>query len=416
MPIIQYLTKFTKKELRVLIILPVTDLATQILKVFQELSNGLHINTASAIGNRPLDTDLDTIFNKTSDSKLVNKADILIATPGKLVELITRVPEFNLKKVQVLVIDEVDRILNSELEYDWIDNLELSLYDRNQMNYCDCTASKQTEKLKYSQFNGCCLASYSSSRNIVKLLFSATLSNEKGKLDNLHLFEPLFFNFSTTSTLETAKSSSRYELPKTLVQRFISVQNDFKPPMIIYLMRILNYRKIICFIGRKEDAHRLYLLLSKYEEFKVLELSSQISSEQRDKLKDDFSQNKIDLIICTDILARGIDLQDVSCVINYESPHNVQAYVHRVGRTARAGKEGIAITFVDLSEKQRFSVIARKTIGNRNLSNSKLNYNSKKFKVITDGYQQLLDGLKDEVSIEKKKRNKNRFKIVNNLK
>lgn len=95
---------------------------------------------------------------------------------------------------------------------------------------------------------------------------------------------------------------------------------------------------MICFVGRKEDAHRLYLLLSKYEEFNVFELSSQINAEERDKLKNDFSDNKIDLIICTDILARGIDLQDVNYVINYEPPHNVQAYVHRVGRTARAGK------------------------------------------------------------------------------
>ena len=338
LPIVQFLSKFVSKELRVLIVLPVTDLASQIVKVLLELCNDLPINVASAIGNRPLDVDLQTIFKSGKDGRLTNKADILVATPGKLNELILNVPEFSLNKVQILVIDEVDRILNSELEHDWIGNLESSLYDHNdQMLDCDCSV-KRNEKFKYSQFNGCSLSHYSSSRNVVKLLFSATLSNEKGKLDILNLFEPLFFNFSTVTTLE--KPTSRFEFPKTLVQRFMNVSNDYKPAMIVYLMRILNYRKMICFVGRKEDAHRLFLLLGKYEEFSVFELSSQINAEERDKLKNDFSESKIDLIICTDILARGIDLQDVNFVVNYDTPSNAEAYVHRVGRTARAGKAG----------------------------------------------------------------------------
>lgn len=338
LPILQFLSKFVSKGLRVLIILPVTDLASQIVKVLQELCNDLPVNVASAIGNRPLDVDLRTIFNQQKDGRLTNKADILVATPGKLNELIMNVPEFSLSAVQVLVIDEVDRILNSELEHDWIGNLESSLYDHSgQVLDCDCSI-KQNAKFKYSQFNGCCLSHYSASRNVIKLLFSATLNNEKVKLDNLNLFEPLFFNFSTVNTLEKAKS--RFELPKTLTQRFMNVQNDYKPAMIVYLMRVLGYRKVICFVGRKEDAHRLFLLLSKYEEFSVFELSSQINAEERDKLKNDFSGSKIDLIICTDILARGIDLQDVNFVVNYDTPHNAEAYVHRVGRTARAGKTG----------------------------------------------------------------------------
>ena len=336
LPIIQHLLKFTNKELRVLIILPVTDLALQVHKVFHELCDDLHINVASAIGNRPLNVDLETIFYPKRDRILKNRAEILVATPGKLIELITNVPEFSLKNVQILVIDEVDRILNSELEHDWIDNLEMSLYDdRNQMLDCDCSI-KRNGKYKYSQFNGCCLNHHSSSRHIVKLLFSATLNTEKSKLDILNLFEPLFFNFSTVNALE--QPTSRFELPKTLTQRYISVQNDYKPAMIVYLMKVLNYRKVICFVGNKENAHRLFLLLSKYEEFNVIELSSQVDAEQRDRLKNDFSQDKIDLIICTDLLARGIDIQDVNYVINYEPPHNAQAYVHRVGRTARAGR------------------------------------------------------------------------------
>lgn len=254
LPIIQFLTKFVTKELRVLIILPVTDLALQMLKIFQELCDDFHINVASAIGNRPLDVDLQTIFYR-NDGELINKAEILIATPGKLIELITNVPEFSLKKVQVLVIDEVDRILNSELEHDWIDNLELSLYDRDQMLDCDCSV-KQIEKFKYSQFNGCCLSNYSSSRNVIKLLFSATLNNEKSKLDNLNLFEPLFFNFSTLTTLE--QPLSRFELPKTLVQRYISVKNDYKPAMIVYLIRVLKYRKRMYFNERSSPTFTFF--------------------------------------------------------------------------------------------------------------------------------------------------------------
>jgi len=415
LPIIQHLLKFSTKELRALIILPVTDLALQVYKVFNELCTDLHINVASAIGNRSLDTDLDSIFYPLKDNVRKNRAEILISTPGKLIELITNVTEFSLKNVQILVVDEVDRILNSELEHDWIDNLEMSLYDnRNEMLDCTCSI-KQMKKYKYTQFNGCCLSNYSSSRNIVKLLFSATLNNEKSKLDILNLFEPLYFNFSTVSTLK--QSSNRFELPKTLNQRFINVQTDFKPAMIVYLMRILNYRKVICFVGSKDNAHRLFLLLSKYhDEFNVFELSSQINAEQRDKLKNDFSLGEIDLIICTDILARGIDIQDVNCVINYEPPHNVQAYVHRVGRTARAGKQGTSITLVDSTEKQRFSVIARKTVGNRNLANFKLNYDHKKFDEIKESYVKMLSSLKDDVIAERKKKKKQRFKTVHNLK
>lgn len=409
LPIIQHLTKFVTKELRVLIILPITDLAKQVLRIFQELCTGLFINVASAIGNRPLETDLSTIFIK-KDNKLVNRADILIATPGKLIELITNVPEFSLRNVQILVIDEVDRILNSELEHEWIDSLESSLYDCNQQLNCDCQ-NKHNQKLKYSQFNGCCLANYSSSRNVVKLLFSATLNEEKSKLEVLNLFEPLFFNFSTVNSLNQAPT--RFELPKTLVQKHINVLNDFKPAMIVYLMKFLNFRKIICFIGSKEDAHRLNLLLGKYKEFKVFEMSSQIEPDERNRLKNDFSQGKIDLIICTDILARGIDLQDVRCVINYEPPHGIQAYVHRVGRTARANHEGTAITLVDPSEKKRFSVIARKTVGNRKVANYRLKYDEKLFKELCDSYVKLLGSLKEDVNLESKKSDKYRLKTIN---
>ena len=157
-------------------------------------------------------------------------------------------------------------------------------------------------------------------------------------------------------------------------------------------------------------------MLNNFKEFNIVELSSQISSERREKLKIDFSLGKIDLIICTDLMARGIDLQDVNCVINYEPPHSTEAYVHRVGRTARGNKSGRAITFIDQSEKQRFSIIARKTVGNRNISNHKLSYDNKKFRQLCDEYTKMLDNLKDDVSREEKQKKKHRFKLVNNLK
>uniref|UniRef100_A0A3Q1GY52 ATP-dependent RNA helicase DDX51-like n=1 Tax=Acanthochromis polyacanthus TaxID=80966 RepID=A0A3Q1GY52_9TELE len=111
---------------------------------------------------------------------------------------------------------------------------------------------------------------------------------------------------------------------------------------------------VLCFTNSRENAHRLYLLLELFGGIQVAEFSSRLSPGERKKTLKGFEQGKIQLLISTDAAARGIDINGVKCVINYDAPQYIRTYIHRVGRTARAGKAGLAFTFLLRVQEKKF--------------------------------------------------------------
>ena len=119
-------------------------------------------------------------------------------------------------------------------------------------------------------------------------------------------------------------------------------------------MQKFKYCRALCFTGSLAATHRLYLLMRHFGGIRVAECSSVIDRKTRDELLKQFSSGKIDLLVCTDAVARGMDLGVVDCVISYDPPKFVKNYIHRIGRTARAGRPGTAITILAESEVALF--------------------------------------------------------------
>uniref|UniRef100_A0A3B3HRK0 DEAD (Asp-Glu-Ala-Asp) box polypeptide 51 n=1 Tax=Oryzias latipes TaxID=8090 RepID=A0A3B3HRK0_ORYLA len=116
----------------------------------------------------------------------------------------------------------------------------------------------------------------------------------------------------------------------------------------------MKLHPILCFTNSRETAHRLYLLVQLFGGVQAAEFSSRLSPNERKRTLKEFDQGKIQLLISTDAAARGIDIPGVKCVVNYDAPQFIRMYIHRVGRTARAGKSGLAFTFLLRVQEKRF--------------------------------------------------------------
>ncbi|RZC34682.1 Helicase C and/or DEAD domain containing protein [Asbolus verrucosus] len=151
-------------------------------------------------------------------------------------------------------------------------------------------------------------------------------------------------------------SMGRFTTPEELTEKYIACTKDLKPLVLYQFIKQENLTKTLIFTHSVESAHRLkILLLSLFKsKLKVEEISSSLKGKNRDGLIASFSKGEIDLLICTDSLARGIDLPGVKCVISYSAPKYVKTYIHRAGRTARAGELGLAVTLLHKEQLSSF--------------------------------------------------------------
>ena len=165
-----------------------------------------------------------------------------------------------------------------------------------------------------------------------KILCSATLSLDPSGISALNLRNPLMFTYS---------SASKISMPSNLIEEYVVCKKIDKP---LHLRNLLvNTESALVFTSSVENSHRLCRLLELYGDLSVSEFSGSIPQQRRSKILSDFADKKIKILICSDAMARGLDVA-VSLVINYDYPSLLNTYVHRVGRTARAGKSGRAIT------------------------------------------------------------------------
>lgn len=358
-PIVNHLNEMLQSQLRVLVLVPVAELADQVKKVFVQVIHKSHLKVYSSAGTQSLSKDV-AFFD---EARVL--PDIVITTPGRLVDLIMRSPGFDLKNLQLIVFDEADRLENNELEGQWLQVIDKAVY-KDPAKYCNrpCPCDIAPDdlantdiRISFDYTDPCGKAAYCESRRpIMKWLFSATLSCDPIKLENLSLFNPRLIRASSHGDAQVEKISR----PQNLTEQMIVVEESLKPLLVWYLLVEEKMRRVICFTGSIENTHRLYLLLSQIPNLSVTELSSHCHRRKRSNKLKSFTCGACDLLVCSDLMARGLDVKDVNFVINYDVPTSETSYVHRIGRTARAGQSGTAITLVTGKQKGRFKAMVRK--------------------------------------------------------
>ncbi|XP_078082930.1 ATP-dependent RNA helicase DDX51 [Mustelus asterias] len=362
-PVVQALMDRVVCRVRALVLLPTKELAQQVCKIFSSYVEGTSLKVVIVAGQKAFATEQTSLVEHTV-AGCRSLADIVVATPGRLVDHISKTDGFNLQHLRYLIIDEADRMIDS-MHQDWLNQVVKAVY---QVGECSApsTLFQRTEP------GVCTAASHSRLQMpLQKLLFSATLTQDSEKLQQLALHQPqLFTSNYAPSELEPHMTQSehretvgtvrnKYTLPEGLTEFYVPCHLNKKPLIILYFVLRMRFSRILCFTNSRDASHRLYLLLQAFGGIQVAEFSSRLSPNERRKTLKEFEQGKLQILISTDASARGIDVEGVMCVVNYDAPQFIRTYIHRVGRTARAGKAGLAFTLLLKVQEQRFLQMLR---------------------------------------------------------
>ncbi len=293
LPILQKMRKHVEgKGVRAIILSPTRELSIQIHEDITAYSKYMDIKTTILVGGKDLQKQREALKKGT---------EIVIATPGRLLEHIEN--GLSLKDVEVFVLDEADRMLDMGFTKD-IRKIHPLLPKRHQT-----------------------------------LLFSATFSDKVRKLSKLILTKPAF--------IETAKKNTTVD---TINQVAYLVDTVRKAELLAYLIGSRNFPQVLVFTRTKVSADALSEELKK-DGLKCGVIHGDRTKANRLKTLNQFKEGKIRVLVATDIASRGLDIEELPYVINYELPSIPEDYVHRVGRTGRAGREGEAISLIDIYEK-----------------------------------------------------------------
>ena len=283
---------------KAIILTPTRELAIQVHDVGRKLGQFVsNLNFGMAVGGLSL---------KQQEQQLKTRPDIVIATPGRLIDHIRNSPSFSVEDVQVLIIDEADRMLEEGFQEELTEILSLIPKQKRQT-----------------------------------LLFSATMNNTKIQdLVQLSLNKPIKVSIDPPRTVASK-----------LEQQFVRIRKreELKPAVLYLLLKKLEGRTVV-FTRTKVEAHKLRIILGLLG-LTVAELHGALTQEQRLANVKAF-KNNVNVLICTDLAARGLDIR-IEYVINYDMPKTYEIYTHRVGRTARAGRKGTSISFVGESMQDR---------------------------------------------------------------
>jgi ATP-dependent RNA helicase DDX51/DBP6 len=324
--------------------LPVHELAAQVAQVFDKLCNNLKVRSVLLSKNREFRTEQNILLDGDSA-----KADIVITTGGRLVEHLFYTENFDLKSLKFLVIDEADHAM-SQVHNDWYNHL---------MQHIGIINELQSNRLSYRDLLN--LVKDDGSIKIPqKLLFSATLSQDPEKISAFNLFQPKLFTTSDNQEdlikyqerkmkeEQRGNFIGKYTTPADLKEFFCITEYKLKPLCLFGLVKKNGWKKFLCFTNTVETSHRLSFVLQTLlgKELIIEELSSLLSVKIRKRVLQRFSDSEVNGIVCTDALARGIDVPNIQAVISYDMPKHLKNYIHRIGRTARAGNIGTSVTLI----------------------------------------------------------------------
>ncbi len=303
LPIIQRITEKPKPGVRVLVLAPTRELAAQIEKNYNELNRVKANRSVKIIGGASARTQI---------ADLRRGVAVVIATPGRLLDLVER-GAVNLSLVEVLVLDEADRML------------DMGFLPAIRRILAMLPAKKQT------------------------LLFSATMSSDIEKLARTTMKEPKLIEVSPRGQAATMVEQSAYP-----------VAQESKTALLLDLLEREKFERVLVFTRTRRGAERLSHILSA-RDHSVNRIHSDRTQPQREAALRAFRDGRTRVLVATDIAARGLDVDAVSHVINFDVPSAPEDYVHRIGRTGRAGNTGRAITIVTPVDELSMRAIERLT-------------------------------------------------------
>ncbi|XP_003382683.1 PREDICTED: ATP-dependent RNA helicase DDX51-like [Amphimedon queenslandica] len=408
-PIVSSLLNRITRELKALVVVPSKDLALQVYNVFVSVSKGTRVRIG-AVGSQ------NTSFS-VEQKQLISHhgpaVDVLVATPGRLVRHLQETPFLSLASLRYLVIDEADRIFEQSY-HNWLNTVMDSIRETHSSGHCPLSSScipRMYPELWKPSFSKSLLkhkgmhtdSQLSSSINdliypaaapLQKLLFSATLSLDPEQLHLLQLYRPKLF----TATPALQEDLGQSILPSTLKEYSISCSSDYKPLVLLHLILTFDHHRILCFTHSRESTHRLTLLLKEYDA-PVAEISGDLSQEKKNELIKKLTGKEIKALVCSDGMARGMDIPGIDCVINYDVPSHFRSYLHRVGRTARAGAEGAAYTLNTFEEVHKWQRMIREA-GRKQIENVSITEDDLKQYVIK--YSDALESVANSITCKRK--------------
>lgn len=285
-------TSPARHPVRALVLLPTRELADQVAQAIKSYAKYTQLRSAVVFGGMDM---------KPQTIELKKGVEILVATPGRLLDHI-EAKNAVLNQVEYVVLDEADRML----DIGFLPDLQRIL------SYLP--------------------------KERTTLLFSATFSSEIKRLAGSYLQNP--------KTIEVARSNAT---ASTVEQHFYSVGDDDKRHALHQILRKRELKQAFVFVNSKLGCARLARSLER-EGLKTAALHGDKSQDERLKALEAFKKGEVDLLVCTDVAARGLDIKDVPAVFNFDIPFNAEDYVHRIGRTGRAGASGLAVNFVSKSD------------------------------------------------------------------
>jgi ATP-dependent RNA helicase RhlE len=285
--------KAPPKHTRVLVLTPTRELAIQVHESFATYGKNLNLKYVVVFGG---------VGQSPQVKAMAGGVDVLVATPGRLLDLLEQ-GLIKLTGLEVFVLDEADRMLDMGFIHD---------------------IKKVLKLLPAKRHN---------------LFFSATMPPVIEKLANSILSNPV--------RVEVTPVSSTAEL---ISQTVMLVDRENKRPLLKHILTDEKFKRVIVFSRTKHGANKIVDYLEKAGIIAEA-IHGNKSQTARQKALENFRSGKIRVLIATDIAARGIDIDDITHVVNYDLPNESESYVHRIGRTARAGASGIAISFCDAEEK-----------------------------------------------------------------
>lgn len=343
--------KSASAAIRVLILLPTRELAVQCHEVAVKLASFCDVRCCLAAGGLPM---------RAQEVDLRRHPEIVVATPGRLIDHLRNSADFTLESIEILVLDEADRMLE------------------------DGFADELDEIIKYCP------------KQHQTILFSATMTDNVDDLVRLSLKKPIrLFVDSNTA------------IARKLDQEFVRIREDREEdrfPIILSLCRRVCTARCIIFFPTKELAHRCRILLG-LAGLKAAELHGGLSQTDRLDALERFKNSTVDFLTATDVAARGLDISGVQFVVNYSMPTNYKLYLHRVGRTARAGLAGRSITLVgEGADRKQLKMVIKnsaETVRHRQIQPSAIDHYRKVVEKISPEIDAVLADEKETKLLEK---------------
>ncbi|KAK3842241.1 MAG: P-loop containing nucleoside triphosphate hydrolase protein, partial [Linnemannia gamsii] len=334
---------------RVLILCPTRELAIQCHSVAQKLASFTDITFGLCVGG---------LSRSAQEIQLRTRPDILIATPGRLIDHILNSRSFTLDHIDILIMDEADRMLEDGFSAELTEIIKA------------CPQSRQT------------------------MLFSATMTDNVDELIRMSLNRPVRLQIDNSNA-----TAAR------LVQEFVRIRQhreEDRPAILLALCSRTFKRRVIIFFRSKAAAHQMKIIFGLMG-LRSAELHGNLTQEQRLASLEEFRDEKVEFLLATDLASRGLDIKGIDTVINFNMPQNYAIYQHRVGRTARAGRMGRAVTLTGENDRKLLKMAIKnadkRTVKNRVIPQDVITRYRERVEGLTEGVKEVMAEEKEDKAL-----------------